>query len=427
MTRAQTCELPHSALVVDDDDFVRGAIAQMLRRLGVAEVRTADDGRKACETLSRDGPAELIVCDLMMPGGDGVEMMSEVSRLNPAGRLVLVSSAEARLLRSARELAEGQGLDVLGVLSKPVRQSDLLALLDRAPAPPKVAPAAPAPAAPISAEQLRAALAAREFTIDVQPQLCLRTQRIIGCEALVRWNSPTLGRQPPDRFLPPLAAAGLMPQLNDVVVAAAMASCAGWHRLGLDLRIAINFSPDTLADRDLPARLARLAGEAGFPPSRIVVEVTESGVMQDSQESLGVLTRLRLRGMELSIDDFGTGYSTMERLQRVPFTELKIDRRFVSAALADPEARGIVEANVSLARSLDLLTVAEGVETLEDLRLMRALGCDVAQGYFISRPMPPAALPDWLTGQRMLACLHQHPACPVAHDCKLAGRLCPKT
>lgn len=418
--------LPRTALVVDDDEFVRGTVAQMLRRLGVASVRSADDGPHACETLSRDGPAELIICDLMMPGGDGVEMMSEVSRLNPAVRLVLMSSAEAKVLRSARELAEGQGLDVLGVLNKPVRQSELLALLERRPQPHRPAATATRAAPSLSESQLRLALMAREFAIEVQPQLCLRTQRIVACEALVRWYSPTLGRLPPDLFLPAMAQAGLMEELTAQVLEAAVRSCADWMRQGLDLRIAVNFSPDTLDDPRLPQQLTALTTAAGFDPSRIVVEVTESGLMQNSQESLGVLTRLRLRGVELSIDDFGTGYSTMERLQRIPFTELKIDRRFVSVALADAEARGIVEANVSLARSLELRTVAEGVETIEDLRLMRALGCDSAQGYFIARPMPPAELPRWLAGQRLLSCLEQQPPCPVAHDCKLASRLCPK-
>lgn len=427
MTQAWLGELPRTALVVDDDDFVRGTIAQMLRRLGVADVRTADDGHHACESLSREGPAELIVCDLMMPGGDGIEMMSEVGRLSPAGRLVLVSSAETKLLRSAREVAEGQGLDVLGVLSKPVRQSDLGALLGRAPQPTRASAPARIADAPLDETLLRAALLAGEFSIEVQPQLCLRTQRVIGVEALVRWNSPTMGRLPPDRFLPPMARAGLMASLTDLVLRAAIRCCGDWHRQGLELRMAINFSPDTLADQGLPGRIVALATAAGFAPSYIVVEVTESGVMQDSQESLGVLTRLRLRGLELSIDDFGTGYSTQERLQRIPFTELKIDRRFVSAALADPEARGIVESNINLARSLGLRTVAEGVETAEDLRLMRALGCDSAQGYHIARPMPPAQLPAWLATQKLLCCLHQEPACPVAHDCKLASRLCPKS
>jgi len=416
-----------TALVVDDDDFVRSAIVQMLRRLGIAEVRTADSGVHACESLQRDGPAELIVCDLMMPGGDGIEMMSRVVQLSPQGRVVLVSSAEAKLLRSARELAQEQGVQVLGVLSKPVRQAELGALLGHLP-PPRSVPAAASTATVevLGAAQLRAALQAREFHIEVQPQLCLRTLRVVGTEALVRWHSPRLGLLAPDQFLPAMAQAGLMGPLTDQVLRQAIEALAEWRRQGCDLRIAINICAETASDRSLPARIGALVREIGVDTSRIVIEVTESGLMLESFQPLEVLTRLRLHGMELSIDDFGTGYSTLERLQRIAFTELKIDRRFVMAAASDAEARGIVESNVGLARSLGLRTVAEGVETAADLRLMIELGCDSAQGFYIALPMPPVQLPAWLHSQRMLSCLHQLPACPVAHDCVLACRLVPK-
>jgi len=418
---------PRTALVVDDDDFVRSAIAQMLCRLGIAEVRTADSGEHACESLQRDGPAELIVCDLMMPGGDGIEMMSRVVQLSPQGHVVLVSSAEAKLLRSAHELAQEQGVQLLGVLSKPVRQAELGALLGHLPLPRSVPAAAPTAAVEtLEAVQLRAALQAREFHIEVQPQLCLRTLHVVGTEALVRWHSPRWGALSPEQFLPALTRAGLMGPLTDQILRQSIEALGAWRRQGHDLRIAINICPETAGDRGLPARIGALAAEIGVEPSRIVIEVTESGLMQESFQPLEVLTRLRLHGMELSIDDFGTGYSTLERLQRFAFTELKIDRRFVAAAASDAEARGIVESNVGLARSLGLRTVAEGIETAADLRLMIELGCDSAQGYYIARPMPPALLPAWLHSQRMLSCLHQHPACPVAHDCVLACRLGPK-
>lgn len=413
---------PRTALVVDDDEFVRGVVAQMLRRSGVGVIHLAGNGREAVESLRSDGAVELIVCDLMMPTSDGLELMHDISLFSADSRLILMSSADARVLRTAREIAEARGLRVLGVLGKPVRLSDLVQLLRRDLAAPVAAPS-PVPAStPMAPEELRRALRDREFCIVVQPQICLRSGRIVGAEALVRWHSPTRGTVGPDRFLPQMQAAGLIDELTDKVMAAAIAACGQWRQRGLDTRVAINFAAGTLADRRLPDRIAALSATAGVATSRIVAEVTESGDLDGGADPTEVMTRLRLRAVELSIDDFGTGYSTLDRLQRLPFTEFKIDRRFVANAVNDEQARHIVESNIELAHRLGLHTVAEGVETREDLDLMTRLGCDVAQGYYIARPMPPEQFPDWSADQERKACADLRARCPLADCCKLAQR-----
>ena len=415
--------LPATALVVDDDDFVRAVVVQMLRRMGISTVHAAESGSNGAEVLRREGPLELIVCDLMMPTGDGLDLMHDIVMLSPNSRLILMSSADARVLRTAREVAQSRGLRILGSLAKPVSIAGLTALLNRDAAAAK--PAAPAPAEPAAAEitpeELKAALSDGELGVAMQPQLCLRCRQIVGAEALVRWHSPTRGTVGPDQFLPQLTRAGLMSELTEFVMQAAIGHCGRWKRQGLDIRVAINFSSETLADRNLPDRIAALAGAAGVQPSRIVAEVTESGLLEDSADPQEIMTRLRLRDIELSIDDFGTGYSTLERLRRLPFTEFKIDRQFVSAALADVEARRIVESNVNLAHSLGLLAVAEGVETEADLELMAQLGCDIAQGFFIARPMPADELVAWSKINDGRPCaVAVDSTCPFAHDCKLA-------
>lgn len=408
---------PKSALVVDDDDFVSGVVAQMLRRQGLDSVNVAANGQQAAELLRRDGAVDLIVCDLMMPASDGLELMHDIALFSRLSRLIVMSSADERVRRTACEVASGHGLSVLGSLGKPITPAALTALL-RKPGNPPASDAVIMPA--VTMEELTLALAGDQFQIVVQPQLCLRTGRIVGAEALVRWLSPTRGTVTPDNFLPAVSRAGLMPQLTEVVLRAAIACCAAWHRSGLDVRISINFEAATLADRELPQRIVDLCRDADLLPSRVVAEVTENGLFKTGADPLEVMARLRLRDIELSIDDFGMGYSTLDRLQKLPFTEFKIDRQFVSIALGDQQARAIVESSILLAQKLGLRSVAEGIETEADYALMAKLGCDVAQGYYIARPMAPEQFATWSAGHHCKACPDTEPPCPFAHDCKLS-------
>lgn len=424
MIAGETANVPATALVVDDDDFVRAVVVQMLRRIGIANVHTAESGASGAEVLRREGALELIVCDLMMPTGDGLDLMHDIVTLSPNSRLILMSSADARVLKTAREVAQSRGLNILGSLAKPVSVAGLTALLNRTPASARHADTMPTTAAAdVTADELRTALREGQLSVAMQPQLCLRCRQIVGAEALVRWHSPARGAVAPDQFLPQVTQAGMMGELTEFVMQTAIAHCGQWKRQGLDIRVAINFASETLADRELPNRIAELAAAAGVSAARIVAEVTESGLLADSVDPQEVMTRLRLRDIELSIDDFGTGYSTLERLRRLPFTEFKIDRQFVSMALADEQARRIVESNINLAHGLNLLAVAEGVETEGDLELMAQLGCDIAQGFFIARPMPAEELVAWSAVNDSRPCaVATGTVCPFADDCKLVQR-----
>jgi len=401
-----------TALVVDDDEFVRSVILRQLKQLGADSVAEADSGEVARELLRHGEPLSLIVCDLQMPGIDGIELLRDIAETHPQAALILISSVAPKILRTAQEVAERRGLRVLGCLGKPLRMAELRALLE------DLHPASPAgglgPLTDVDAAQLQAALDAGEFGILVQPQLCLRTQRhLVGAEALVRWHSPALGTLAPDRFLPLVERLGLLDRLSDVVLSAAITACSDWHRQGLAVKVAVNFNPGTLVQRELPDRILALTADAGLPVTAVVIEVTEHDLLHKQGDPLEALTRMRLRDMDLSIDDFGTGYSSLERLRDTPFTELKIDRHFTTAAHRDREARHIVESNIRLAHDLGLRAVAEGVETAADLELMAQLGCDVAQGFHIARPMPPGELVAWAAQRGLPLCCGQ-PLCRYA-------------
>ena len=241
-------------------------------------------------------------------------------------------------------------------------------------------------------EELRAAMAAGELVLHYQPQVAVSTGETTGVEALVRWQHPTRGLLPPADFLPLAEMHGLMAPLTERVLAQAVAQAAEWHHAGRGLRVSVNLSVSNLLDASLPRRVAELLGRHRLPASSLVLEVTETVLMSDSEASLTVLTALADLGVAVSIDDFGTGYASLSYLRELPVTELKLDRSFTADLLTDPRTEAIVSSTIELAHRLGLRVVAEGVEQPATLHRLQALGCDESQGYLHSRPVPAAEL-----------------------------------
>jgi diguanylate cyclase (GGDEF)-like protein len=248
---------------------------------------------------------------------------------------------------------------------------------------------------------LRAALTTNpeQLIMHYQPKLDLRTGAVEGVEALVRWNHPTLGVIPPDRFIPLAESTGLIEQLTPLVLDLALTQCrAATTVAGQPLCVAVNLSARNVSDAELPNRIAAVLAKTGTPPSQLVLEITESSVMGDPAQTLPVLHRLQELGVCLSLDDFGTGYSSLSYLQRLPVSEVKIDRSFVTGlAGEDPvSTRALISTIIGLGSALGLRIVAEGIEDQATLNLLRDMGCDVAQGYYIARPMGHQDLFRWL-------------------------------
>jgi EAL domain-containing protein (putative c-di-GMP-specific phosphodiesterase class I) len=220
--------------------------------------------------------------------------------------------------------------------------------------------------------------------------------RVCGVEALARWTHPLLGAIGPDRFIEVAEREGLIHELTMSVLRQAFGDAERWRAGGLDLTLAVNLSPRLLEDPSLVRELSQLLDDHGLDARQVVLEITESSVVDCMGVSLGVLARLRLRGFRLSIDDYGTGFSSMQQLARIPFTELKIDRAFVHGAARRTNLRVILQSALDMSRQLGLVTVAEGIETLPDWQLVRDSGCGVGQGFLISRAMPAGELPAWI-------------------------------
>ncbi|HET7607382.1 MAG TPA: bifunctional diguanylate cyclase/phosphodiesterase, partial [Gammaproteobacteria bacterium] len=245
--------------------------------------------------------------------------------------------------------------------------------------------------------QLRRAVAERGFTLHYQPKLNLKTGGVDGVEALLRW-SPDSEPVPPNVFVPMLESLRLIDEVGSWVVVQAMTETAQWATAA-DFRVAANVSPLQLNREDFARALLDSIAELGGNPRRLELEVTESTLMADPRHSSVSLAELRAAGVSIAIDDFGTGHSSLRVLAGLPIDVLKIDRSFVSDLVTNRNHRLIVQTTIRLAASLGMKTVAEGVETLEQLELLRALGCDAVQGYFVSRPVTAADLGRWLTGE----------------------------
>jgi len=388
-----------SLLIVDDSSVQRAHAVALCRELGVKIIYEAASGLEALELLGLLVlPPDLLIVDLEMPGMDGVELIQQLQQRQFGMPLIVASSREYSLIQSVEIMARNLGLPVLAGLQKPLRAGPLGQALDRFD--PSATGQLDAPAddaaSTITPADLAAAIAAGEIGVHYQPKVDMRTGIVRGVEALARWQRPGLGFTRPDRFIALAEREGLIHGLTLSVMAQALAQTAEWNAQGLKLSVAINLSPSLLERPSLVQEIEGLAAAHGVPAAQVMLEITESSVVDCMGSALGVLARLRLKGFGLSIDDYGTGFSSMQQLARIPFTELKIDRSFVHGAHHRNNLRVILQSALDMARQLDLVTVAEGIESIEDWRLLQECGCLIGQGYLIAKPMPASEIPQWL-------------------------------
>jgi EAL domain-containing protein (putative c-di-GMP-specific phosphodiesterase class I) len=245
--------------------------------------------------------------------------------------------------------------------------------------------------------ELRNAIDSNQLFLNYQPKIHLKTGRITGVEALVRWKHPQYGVIPPDQFITAAEHSGLIKPLTLWVIKTAIHQSRTWYQERKNLSVAANLSARNLEDSDLPDQIAELLAGAGLPPSSLELEITESALMVNPIHSMETLKSLSSMGIQLSIDDFGTGYSSLGYLKRLPVNQIKIDKSFVKDMATDEDDAMIVRSTIELTHNLDLKVVAEGVEDQGVLDKLTILGCDAAQGYYISRPVSASDLNDWFS------------------------------
>lgn len=390
-------------LVVDDDEFLLMIVAELLAQMGISEVLTARNGEEALAIV--DDPAstpDVIVSDLGMPEIDGIELLRHLTDRRYPGGLVMMSGTGVDLLGSVRDLVRSHGLTLLGVLPKPIDPAELLRALENAdPAPVAMAPVV-APRDPrmglLTPEEVRAGIRDGHVDIYVQPKVTVFGRKVVSAEALLRWRDPVRGVLSPLAVVPVAEEHGLIDELTRAVYRKAVSCLATWQRLGHEMRISVNLSTQNLGDLGLPDLLAAIAKEGGVSPDSIILEITESHLLEDLAASMEVIGRLRLKGFGVSVDDYGMGYSNLRKLKQLPITELKVDRSFVEGADRDKHLRAILGSSVALGHSLGVSVVAEGVESPEVWAILEELGCDEVQGFIVSTPMPAEDFTQWKAG-----------------------------
>lgn len=390
--------LTGGVLVVDDSDVQRAYTIDVLRKIGVTRITEANDGYVALARLHTLSPMpSVIVVDLEMPMMDGIELIHHIAGLDSQPALIVASGRESMMLDSVQAMIHAMGLPMLGALPKPVTEAGLAGLLAGLENLFPATPAVPGPkAVQVDIADLRNALASDHIVPFFQPKSSLHLHRVQGAEALARWVVPGQPPIPPASFIELAEREGLMPDLTLTILDKVLVRLNTWNASGRHLSVAINLSPTSLGDKLLADAIIQRTEAAQIDSHQIVFEVTESAMMQESA-ALRTLLRLRLRGFGLAIDDYGTGFSSMQQLSQVPFSELKIDRSLVDGAHRRPHLRTILESAIEMGHRLGMTTVAEGVETREDWALLRDLGCNLCQGYLVSRPVPGDELPAVIT------------------------------
>lgn len=386
----------HTRLLILDDDPSIGATIALMAQSSQVECRYTSVAKDFYAELQSWQPTH-IALDLVMPDQDGIEVLHRLAELDCDATIIITSGVDGRVLEAAHRSAKEHGLNIAGAISKPFSLATLRGLLSQVPSrPERVVAADPglAPELEVTKDMLVEAMDTRQLSVAFQPKVSCADGRLSGFEGLVRWQHPLHGMIYPDQFIPLAEQNGLSDRLTEIVFETAFAWFSRVNEP--ELSLALNVSASSLVHIETADRLANICGNHLMDTASVIIEVTESSAMSDQTTALDLLTRLRLKGFQLSIDDFGVGYSSLVQLARMPFSELKIDRSFVMTALQSTESRNIVRAIIGLGKSLGLRTVAEGVEDLGTFGFLKDAGCDLAQGYFIGRPMSGDAISRWM-------------------------------
>ncbi len=383
---------------VDDEPAIGEIVREVAAKAGF-RVRTATRAADLLEAC-RERVPDVILLDLQMPDMDGIETLRALADAKVCSAIVLLTGMDSRTTSSAEQYGASRGLAVVGTLQKPFLPEELGERLREA----------SSASGPLTPKDLEGAIARGELAVHYQPTARRSADggwEVTAVEALLRWNHPRRGTLTPAAFIAMGEAHGLGRAMTDFVLQKGIEQLKGWQARRLDLGLRVNVSANLIDDIRFPDRLAALLAEQELDPSLLTIEITETAMLDRRADSLDILTRLRVKGVNLAIDDFGTGYSSLTQLFQMPFNEMKIDKSLVLNVPQSREASIMVSVLIELAHKLDLKACAEGVETPAALAFLGSVGCDSAQGFFISHPIAACDVPEtvarWRAEQRVAA------------------------
>jgi len=379
MAAGDTAEEIRHVVILDDEPFMLGLLSRIAERSGFHPRSFS----MAQDFLSNwnDPLPDLILLDLGLMDGDGMQILTRLADEGCGVPILIITGFDERVAASASSFGESLGLSMLPTLRKPFEVDEVSNLLR----------GYASTAFALTGEELAQAIHQRRLEVFYQPIIDIQTRLLVGAEALVRWRHPARGLVPPERFLATAEKSGLIGLMTDEVTKQAFTTLAATE----DLSMSVNIAPMLLREERFPDIFAAQARAAGVKPSQIVIELAEQLAMRDAVDTSGVITRLRIKGFRVALDDFGLGYSSLVELHRMPVSQIKIDRSFVTKMGSDESAHTIAGAIIGLGHSLKLQVAAEGVEDNATAVALTQLGCDLAQGFHFAKPMPRDDFLHW--------------------------------
>jgi len=372
-------------LIMDDDRDVAAFFGTVGEGMGF-EVLALHDPNRFFDSVSSFDP-NLMLLDLQMPGRDGIELLRELGHRQCSANIFIASGLDSRVLMTAEQLGRSLGLNMAGSFCKPIGLEELQQLLLTHKHEQRI----------ITAGQLAEAIEGGHLVVHYLPKVTFKGPGrwiIEGAEALVRWEHAEYGLLYPDEFLGLAEKTGLITGLTDFVFRAAMQQARVWFQNGLYMELGLNLSAQFLGDLEFPDRLLTLVRENDLDPSMVTLELTETAAMQDPDVTMDILTRLRVKNINLCLDDFGLGYSSLTHLYRMPFSEVKLDNSFINDMRTSPDAQALVEGLIYLSHKLKIRACAEGVEDEATMVLLEGMGCDKMQGHYVGAAMRAKELAD---------------------------------
>ncbi|MCW7482868.1 EAL domain-containing response regulator [Leptospira kanakyensis] len=376
-------------LVIEDDDFQREIIVDILGRLGAMKVTEARTGTEALNYLNDEKPnsIDIILCDLNMPEMDGMEFLRHIGNSHSSIATIIMSALDGALIDSVRKMASAYGTYLLGAIEKPITPANLETLFSLFKSRDVKQRKELNQGSLFTLGDILEGLTNGDFVPFFQPKIQLSSGRLIGAEALARWVHPERGVIAPYAFIDLLEKSGNIDILTFIMLEESAKACKLIHAQGHKISISVNLSLTSLADTKLADKITRVVSESGLDPKYIILEITETAAMTEMAPALENLARLRMKGFGLSIDDYGTGYSSMQQIARIAFTELKIDQSFVREMTTSNVSKVLINSSIEMATKLQIKCTAEGIETKNDLEQLKGMNCDLGQGYYIAKPM----------------------------------------
>lgn len=391
-------------MILEDHPFQLKFAKKLVESVVDNEVLVASDGSQAIEALKQNNvDCDIVFCDLAMEGMDGVEFIRRAGEENLAKAIVIASAAELEVIDTVSRMVQAHNIQLLGCIKKPFSVARVSELIQDYLNSNDETQSSSSNYTPqklnIEPEDVLDGLNKNQFVPFYQAKYCIESKSYIGVEALARWQHPTHGLISPAIFIPIIESHGWDKQLTESILSQSLRDCKDWNKQGFDLSVAVNVTTTLINDNQFADFVKNKLSEIALSANKLLIEITESSVLQNSANSLETVSRLRLQQIQIAVDDYGTGFSSLEQLCKAPFSQLKLDRSFIQDIDLVDKNRVIVAHTIDLAKQLRLQTVAEGVERKEEVDVLTQLGADEIQGFFFAKPMPNQDFLNWLNKQ----------------------------